>query len=152
MPSAATVTPSPEQVLEQFHKLICQQARRCRDKLPPNTTIDLDDLIQEGRIHAVMKVLPKYDPTRGTFMTVLHVSLQHRYRKIMRNEWKTRKDMRGFTPERWARVPTEGGQGDVEALVDLCATARAVNRKTRTGFKVLVKDRYKFFRTPVLPA
>jgi len=149
--SNAVAAPSPEQVLTQYHRLICQQALRCQAKLPPSTTLDLEDLIQEGRIHTVLKVLPKHDPARGTFMTVLHVSLQHRYRKILRREWKYRKDMRRFTPERWARVPTEGGQGDVDALVDLCATARPVRRKTRQGYKVLVRDRYKFFRTPVLP-
>lgn len=141
--------PTPEIVLTQYARLFKQQARRCLDKLPPSTTLDLDDLIQEGQIHAVMKVLPKFDPTRGSFMTVLHVSLQHRYRKIMRREWRHRKDVRGLTPERWAKVATEGGQGDVDALVDLCATARPVRRKSRQGYKVLVRDRYKFLRTPV---
>ena len=140
------VVASPEQVITQYTPLIAQQARRCKSKLPPGTMWDLEDLIQEGRIHAV-QVATKFDAARSAkFMTLLHVALQHRYRRILRKEWKQRGGQYAMSPRKLARYTVPAPQDQQVVLLDLCATARRATRKGRAGFRVKVKDRYRFLR------
>lgn len=63
----AIVPPPPAINVEQYFDLVTRLARRVKAKLPQS--VELDDLIQEGRI-GLMQAAERFDASRGVPFTV----------------------------------------------------------------------------------
>lgn len=71
--------------LEEAMPTICGQARRFMDEHHPS--LELDDLIQEGRLVYFSRCVPQYDPDRGAkFRTFLSRCLWNHFLEIKRLE------------------------------------------------------------------
>ena len=79
------MTPPP---IEQFEKLIQQQANYCQSKLPKGAGIDRCDLLGEAAL-VYCKALEKWDSDRGVkFITYFHLALRNHYILILRKAYK----------------------------------------------------------------
>ena len=73
--------------LDKLMNLIHQQANKCLIKLPRPLRMEYDDLVEEG-ILCYYKTITKYDPKRGTFITLFHLALRHNYGHILEKSYR----------------------------------------------------------------
>jgi len=75
-----------EDVIKDYLPAIAQQARFCKDKLPSQSILEVEDLIQEGLIFVVSDVLPRYNG-KTKFLTYLIVCLRNEYANKLKAEY-----------------------------------------------------------------
>jgi hypothetical protein len=103
--------------------LIHKLAWQCHRRLPPTTVLEPADLYQTGVLLA-LELLPRHVPTRGSYATLLQVSLRHRYGRLVRTEWKR-------VVEQAVDLLPERVSGDVErVLVEALELARAARGRS----------------------
>ena len=96
--------------LAQYDNLIHKLAWHCLRKMPRTTMYTEQDLHSEGQ-EQLLRVLDAYDPRRGTrLITLLHVSLCHRYGHLLRREWDKRGTFRAAPAAAVARLTEPPGQ------------------------------------------
>lgn len=72
--------------MEKSKNIIHKTAKICLRRLPPDSTLQLDDLVQEGWV-VYLGCEQDFDETRGTsFHTYLWSCLANRYQSIVRTE------------------------------------------------------------------
>src|ERR1039458_5208900 len=85
----------PEDV-EGYKRMVASHAFLAWGALPPaaRTTVDVDDLIQDGLVFARYGLAPKWRPEWGKFTTLLHASLPHFYMNKLAVNGRARKQHR----------------------------------------------------------
>lgn len=72
--------------IDHYIGIIITEARRCRERLPPTSIYDMQDLIQEGVIIYIM-ARKSYDGDRASFSTYLTRMLKFKMSNLVKSEW-----------------------------------------------------------------
>ena len=80
IPDSEIPTADPEQVIRQYEPLIRKIARGYEASVSFSGVMDLDDMMQTGRI-AILNAVPDYDPEKGKFITFC-------FHRIRREIWR----------------------------------------------------------------
>ena len=74
-----------DQIIQQFDKMIKEQAWKCYQKLHNYSMYDIDDLYNEGTM-AVLKQIPNYNKDRASESTFFHKVLTSHFSNLVKKE------------------------------------------------------------------